>query len=184
MNDVDHGQDWAFGSADRQTFLAAAAQIGDDITKTAVWHQDRCNWVGATPEATVASRAAVAYAALGPDLYGGTAGVGLFLAELAAATGEPLTRRVGLGALRQAQRRTEDLPSNLAMSLYTGGLGVAVASAQAAHRLQDADLLESSRTILKWALATSSTSDYDLLGGWLARSMAYSFSDTNSTTTP
>ena len=39
---------------------------------------------------------------LGPDLYGGTAGVGLFLAEIAAVTEDADSRRTALGALKHA----------------------------------------------------------------------------------
>ena len=53
-------------------FLETAASIGDRIASDAIWHDGRCSWVGATDEPTVAHR--VEMRALGPDLYGGTAG--------------------------------------------------------------------------------------------------------------
>jgi len=41
-------------------------------------------------------------AALGPELYGGTSGIAIFLAQLFALTGELELRRTAEGAIRQA----------------------------------------------------------------------------------
>ena len=48
-------------------FLDQARRIGEDICRDAVWHEDRCNWVGAVREEVAPGQPAIAYAALGPD---------------------------------------------------------------------------------------------------------------------
>src|SRR4051794_9676620 len=77
--------------SDRESkdLLQVASLIGQRLARQAVWHQGRCNWVGASPnDQGRDGRVSVVYRALGPDLYDGTSGVALFLAELYAATGE------------------------------------------------------------------------------------------------
>jgi lantibiotic modifying enzyme len=88
-------------------FVDQARRIGEDICRDAIWHEDRCNWVGAVREEAAPGQPAIAYAALGPDLYGGTSGVALFLAHLHAATGDEAARRSALGAIRQALHAVE-----------------------------------------------------------------------------
>src|SRR5207249_10174819 len=73
-------------------FLEAARRIGRGLVRSAYWAADRglCNWVGrSTQELTqVGAPIVPTVAALGPDLYGGSAGVALFLAQLAAIAGD------------------------------------------------------------------------------------------------
>src|SRR4051794_18264575 len=64
------------GVMSSERHLAAAAAAGRGIVADAVWFEGRCNWIGAS-SGTVGR-----YQALGPTLYKGTAGVGLFLAHL------------------------------------------------------------------------------------------------------
>jgi lantibiotic modifying enzyme len=64
--------------------LRTADGIGSRLGRQAIWHGNRCNWVGAQPieRHPGGLYQGVTYEALGPDLYSGTAGVALFLAEL------------------------------------------------------------------------------------------------------
>lgn len=119
--------------------LDTAAGIGAEIVGTAVWKDERCNWVGAMPEETPDGRARLAYRALGADLYGGTAGVGLFLAELANLTGDVDFRRTALGALRHAISHADD-PTSSGHGLYAGRPGIALALMLAARALDQQDL--------------------------------------------
>lgn len=110
--------------------LDTAAAIGRRLAREAIWHEGICNWVGASPEAGPGGSLAISYAALGPDLYGGTSGVALFLAELYLATGEEQLRRTALGALRQALVGARRLSAPVRPALYAGGVGVALAAAR------------------------------------------------------
>jgi lantibiotic modifying enzyme len=80
------------------------------------------------------------YGALGGDLYDGTSGIAVFLADLAVETGDELVRHTALGAIRQAIKAA---PAD--SGLYTGGLGIAFAAARIGTRLDIPDLLEAAR---------------------------------------
>ena len=122
-------------------FLDAAAAIGRRIASDAVWYDGCCNWIGAAAEPVVPHRAELS--ALGPNLYGGTAGIGLFLAHLSAATADPTARRTAVGALRHAVRHA--VPRD---GFHSGSLGIAWAAARAAALLDEEDLRTSARTVL------------------------------------
>ena len=84
------------------------------------------------------------YHALEPNLYDGTAGIGLFLAELAAVTGTPRCAGPRLGALRQAAVRA---PARRREGFHAGSLGIAWAAARAAEVLEEEELEASARTL-------------------------------------
>ena len=127
-------------------FLDAAASIAHRIVTDAVWHEGRCNWTGAVVDPAVPWRLEVR--ALGPGLYDGAAGVGLFLAQLAALTGDAAVRRTALGALRQAIMRAPALPVDRRDGFHAGALGIAWAAVRAAELLEEDELREGARVVL------------------------------------
>ncbi|HXN36563.1 MAG TPA: lanthionine synthetase LanC family protein [Solirubrobacteraceae bacterium] len=120
--------------------LQAAISLGQQLVDEAVWHEGRCNWIGAWPTEGPGGTAAITYTALGPDLYGGTSGIALFLAELFGATSEEGFRRTSLGALRQAISTAPQLPPEVRPALYSGALGIALAAALASPLIDVAEL--------------------------------------------
>lgn len=134
-------------------FLDAAASIGRRIVADAIWHGGRCSWMGAVVHADEPWR--VEYRALEPNLYDGTAGVGLFLAQLATATGEPAAHRTAVGALRHAVEHAPDMPPDGRDGLHAGSLGVAWAAARAAALLNEEELRESAELVLAEARPSS-----------------------------
>ena len=127
--------------------LIAAAAAGRRIVEEAVWHDGRCNWLGAT------SGAVGRYQALGPTLYKGTAGVGLFLAHLGRATGDADARRTALGALRHAVGSSSERP-DLA-GFHVGATGIAWAAVTASALLDAPELRERAGDVLNPAIGTS-----------------------------
>jgi lantibiotic biosynthesis protein len=123
-------------------YLDVAYSLGQQLAKTAVWHGDRCNWVGALGDSRARGHATLA--ALGPDLYSGTSGIALFLAELHASTGDTVVRHTALGAIRQALSRVGGgtTTATIGSGLYKGRLGIAVAAAQVGTRLRQGHLLD------------------------------------------
>lgn len=121
-------------------FLAAAGRIGRRIADDAIWHDGRCNWIGAVENATEPSRAK--YRALDASLYDGTAGVGLFLAQLSAVNGDAAVRRAAVGAMRHAA-------ASQAMQdgFHGGRLGRTWAAVRAAALLDDEELRASARRL-------------------------------------
>lgn len=152
-------------SADPDSLLMAATRISEEIVAGAVWHGDRCSWVGAMPEEAPGGRTVLTFRALGPDLYAGTAGVGLFLAELASITGDRDSRRTALAALRQAVSRVDDIPHFSEPGLYAGRPGVALALALAARALDDTELDTAAREITPANEKRDSPTEHDLMAG-------------------
>jgi lantibiotic biosynthesis protein len=132
-------------------YLDVAHSLGRLLAKTAVWHRDRCNWVGARPLEISGKGERSALHTLGPDLYGGTSGIALFLAELHAATGDTVVGHTALGASRQALSRVVDAATSAAIGsgLYEGRVGIAVAAAQVGARLGHGYLLDQAATLAK-----------------------------------
>ncbi len=118
------------------SLLEAARALGDSLCRNAHWHRERCNWIGrssreANPESRVLRHCA---GALGATLYSGTAGVGMFLAQLFAFSGSPEHRRAALGSARQALRSiTEGDVDRPPLAYFSGQLGVARAASKIAR---------------------------------------------------
>src|SRR5215475_3372038 len=93
------------GAMTRQSpLVTAAAALGTSLCASAYWHDGRCNWVGRSareaPDPSLPLTPTVT--ALGPELYGGTAGIALFLAHLFERTGGDDVLQTSLGAIRRA----------------------------------------------------------------------------------
>jgi lantibiotic modifying enzyme len=120
--------------AERQQFLAVADALGARLCRDAVWDGRRCNWLGDSME-FVDGAWQVAHRSFGPDLYGGTSGIALFLARLFAATGERLFRKTAVGALEQSLSRWSALASPFRAGFYSGLTGAAYALVRCAPLL-------------------------------------------------
>ncbi|HEV2814717.1 MAG TPA: T3SS effector HopA1 family protein, partial [Solirubrobacteraceae bacterium] len=84
-----------------ERFLAAARGIADGLVHAAIWHEDRCTWLGDAIEPN-GERWVVVTRTCDGHLYGGTAGVAHFLARVAAITGDGEAARTARGALAHA----------------------------------------------------------------------------------
>jgi lantibiotic modifying enzyme len=111
-------------NSSRNQFLETASRIGARICRDAIWSQGRCNWLGDSME-KLDGAWKVAHRALGPDFYGGTCGIALFLDRLHALTGEPLFRETAEGAMLQACSRIPHIAPSLRRSFYLGLTGIA-----------------------------------------------------------
>ena len=147
--------------------VAAAVRLADRICDDAVWHEDRCTWLGAASRQVGGTWRPVVTSA-GGDLYEGTAGVGWLLAQVGARTGERRHRATALGALRHAALRHAAAPG-----LWTGVDGVAVAAAGIARATgadEAAGIADRLRQQVATRLATATPRDvaagpHDLLAG-------------------
>ena len=116
--------------------LDAAVLVGRSLCRAAQWDEAGrlCNWMGRTTLTAAGSGAILlAASALGPDLYGGSAGVALFLAQLYTLAGVALFRRTALGAIDRSILQFQKSPgkSPAPLSFFVGRLGMAYA----AHRV-------------------------------------------------
>jgi lantibiotic modifying enzyme len=155
-----------------QGFLAVAADVGRELCRAAHWDREGhlCNWVGRSVRelATVGGPLVPTAAALGPDLYGGSAGVALFLAQLAAVTGDAECRRTACGAIARSIRRVkrEAAAGAPSLSFHAGPLGVAHAAHRVAGLLAEPGLGDEVDALLKIVVrAAGEPHVLDLLGG-------------------
>lgn len=149
-------------------YLEASVRIGEQIVRDAFWHMDRCNWVGAQPRESehAGHRANIVYRALGPELYSGTSGVSLFLAELYRVTGDPAVRDTALGALRHAFSRLDLIPPSVRIGLFTGWTGISLVAARVAMLLDDPSLLDQAKDLAKHATnQPCERNDFDMISG-------------------
>jgi type 2 lantibiotic biosynthesis protein LanM len=151
---------------ERQIHLEVAAQIGRTITKQAIWCEDRCNWLGFVPlDRSIVPLLQVAYTALGSELYSGTSGIALFLAELFAVTGDTEPRRAALGAIRQALSRVDDLPRPARAGFFIGWIGIAFVAARLGRLLQKEELLREASRLVRRCKRDLENGEFDLLYG-------------------
>jgi len=155
-----------------EAYLETAHSIARRLVEEGVWDGKKCNWIGArltTNMGRSTRRSPVLeHAALGPDLYSGTAGVALFMAEEHALTGDQQVKEAALGAIRQALDYTSLIPEHLRFGLYTGWMGVALAAARVGVLTQEACLLEQAQSLsllCAQSLVRNGTHEQDLMGG-------------------
>jgi len=123
-------------------FLEIAGAIGRRLCDDSIWGQDRCTWLGPQPNTRPDVQLTIPLAEVGPALYEGTAGIALFLAEVAWRTDDRRTRRVSIGAVRQALARGDDMPRQGRDGLFGGRTGVAVAAAHVGRLLDVPELVD------------------------------------------
>ena len=155
-------------SLHRDAFLDASTQIGQRIADEAFWHEGRCNWIGAEPveRRERGERSPLTYRVLGPDLYSGTSGVALFLAELYAVTRNQDFRRSALGAIHHSLACCDSIPSRLRLGLFTGWTGIALAAVRIGRILDQPELDHRARNLLVRVLAEQfDRSEFDMISG-------------------
>jgi hypothetical protein len=143
-------------------WLDAAHAIGIRLCRDALWHDDRCSWIGVSTR----DPSGRTYSSLGPDLYAGTAGIGLFLAELHRLTGDRLSRQTAKGAIRQAVARESAAPTASRLGLFTGASGIALAAARIGLLLHEEELIAAADRLLDHtARAHQPNGELDLMSG-------------------
>ena len=126
---------------DAHAALSVAARLADHLCDTAFRHGDRCTWMGITQDAEDGSdQVDFTYGTLGPDLYGGTCGVALFLSEASRRTGDRRWRDTALAGIAHALDRLDTIPPQARAGFYSGHVGVAYAAALIGRSLERADL--------------------------------------------
>ncbi len=151
-----------------EMFLHTAHQIGQRLVQEALWYQDQCNWLGASywSDGSQQRQPQQVYRALGPELYDGTSGIALFLAELYAITRDAEIRQTALGAIRQALARVDIIPPIHRMGLYSGWMGIALAAARIGAVLGEGALLHQSKQLAARAMHEHQDQrEFDLIYG-------------------
>ena len=144
-------------------FLDTADELGRRLSKEALWHENRCNWLGAQSLTDFQNGGAgPVYKPLDATLYSGTSGVALFLAELYVACGSSEVRGAAVGAIQHALKH----PPKNGFGLYTGTLGVTFAASRVGVLINEEEFLERASHLIhecvnKWQAPIG----FDLLSG-------------------
>jgi lantibiotic modifying enzyme len=153
--------------------FGAAVRIGTALCRSACWDTvgRSCNWIGRSAAEVAGPGGMIApiSEALGHDLYSGSAGIALFLAELHALTGDEQHRRTARGAIarslrRHAIRADEDAPTRL--SFFVGALGLAYVAWRVSVLIEDPELRsEVDPIVARLGPALSVPHGLDVIGG-------------------
>ncbi|MHB8271913.1 lanthionine synthetase LanC family protein [Bradyrhizobium sp.] len=147
-----------------QDAIEVAATIGFGIARRALWSGDRCTWFDAIP--TMPTQNPATSTTSGCDLYGGTSGIALFLAQAATRSGDGLLRRTARGALRQAAARAGGYAASAPHGFYGGAAGTGCALVLAGQELGDAEAIAAGRALLLDLPTDASVPDVtDIIGG-------------------
>ncbi len=134
---------------DVEAALSVAARIADHLCDTALRHGDRCTWMGMTQDAEDSSYAVdFTYESLGPDLYGGSSGVALFLSEASRRAGNLRWRDTALAGIHHALNQLDTIPPPTRAGFYTGQVGIAYVAARIGQSLERSDLKAQAVTVL------------------------------------
>jgi hypothetical protein len=143
--------------------LDRAARLARGLAGSALWSGDRCTWLDA--QAGGPGVAAVTRP-VGADVYAGTSGVALALAQVAVVTGDRAVARTAAGAARQAVARVEGIPVGHRLGYFAGQAGAAAAVAAVGRALDDGQLVDSGTRLLHTLRRTPLRSaDRDLVTG-------------------
>lgn len=144
--------------------LAVARRIGNALVESAIWHENRCTWFGAINEIHGPDAPQLMSQTLPHSLYGGTAGVALFFAELYAATDDIRFKDTAKGALYQTLAQ-----DNIAApGFYSGGIGLAYAALRFGQLTGDTTFSKPAEGLITDSIAASKTTDILELGAGLA----------------
>jgi lantibiotic modifying enzyme len=148
--------------------LEAAMSIGRMLCATAYSHEGHCNWVGRSPREVIEPGMPITptVMALGPELYTGTAGIALLLAQLHARTRLEEARTTARGAMQQALWRSDDVPAGVRRSFYSGLVGIAYAAVRVGTLIDDPRLIADGLQLAHRAVVSRDENNLlDLIGG-------------------
>jgi lantibiotic modifying enzyme len=150
---------------DGARFVDLAEAIGHALVRDALWSGSRCGWTGDAMEYHE-DRWQVVHRMTGPELYSGTAGIGLFLAELAALRRNGEITATAAAALRHALDGAAAVPPSISVSFYSGLTGIACAAWRGAILLELPELSRGVRDLVPLLLAADvEAAPLDVVGG-------------------
>src|SRR5205807_327825 len=147
------------------TFLHAAEKVGARLCSDAQWSGDYCTWVGAALERS-GSQSQVTRGIVGPEIYSGSSGIGLFLAYLFSCTHEQNFKKTAEGAIRYAHSHLDRLSSADNFGFYSGLTGLAYVMAESARIFSTQQFAEQSLAILRGLNPSAANSlRWDIVSG-------------------
>lgn len=135
-------------SAGPEVFLDAALRIGRRIAADAKWEGDGCTWQIMSPDRSEPGLRRAVAATAGGAIYEGTAGIALFLAELARIEGDQELARTAVGAIRFALVDGQG-QSDSSYGYHSGRVGIAYAAARVGELLDRPELYGEAEALLR-----------------------------------
>lgn len=143
--------------------LDVATGIGFGIVRRAFRYEDRCAWFDAVPPMPGGNPATSVSGSA--DVYGGSAGIALFLAQLAKRVDDPTLRRTARAGMRHALARAERGAAGV-LGFYGGAAGIAAAAVLAGRELGDEAFVErGAALLLRLPIHSPDPLGSDLVGG-------------------
>ncbi|HTT70594.1 MAG TPA: type 2 lanthipeptide synthetase LanM family protein, partial [Anaeromyxobacteraceae bacterium] len=157
------GQAQAAGTIGPEEILLAARALGDELARRALVHDRSATWLGLTQP----GEGHWTLTPLGLDLYDGLPGVALFLAYLAALTGEGRYAELAQAALRTMRQFLAEGRSEVtSLGAFNGLGGVIYALAHLEALLADRGLLHEARAAVDCVPSRVQHDQYlDVIGG-------------------
>ncbi len=107
----------------KDKYLKAAHNIGKKLAKEAIWHENRCNWIGHSLE-VVDNQYQVTVKACSQEYYNGLTGIAVFLAELYEYTKDRIILHTLEGAVNNIIKQSEDKLNLGDFGVFSGKLGI------------------------------------------------------------
>ena len=131
------------------SYLDVANAIAEHLCETAVEHEGRIAWLGSDQDGDGDDLSDFTYSTIGPNLYEGTIGIALFLAEMYKRTGNHSFKATADGAVEYTLANWARMETHFRFSLYVGSLGAAYALARVGDLTHRDDFLEQARRVLE-----------------------------------
>ncbi|NEJ20697.1 hypothetical protein GR247_11025 [Rhizobium leguminosarum] len=144
--------------------LDAATLIGNHIAQQAFSTEHGCFWLSQelVPSPNGGS---IVVRSSSFDLYGGATGVALFLADLAAATGDRAFKEIAIQAMHYSYWLAEVDIAHKSIGLFDGITGLGLASIIIGDLCSEPHLIEKGHVFLSGAIRESSLTDLDVISG-------------------
>jgi lantibiotic modifying enzyme len=149
-------------------FLDAAVRIGERLCAEALHDGNRCTWFGGSME-PVGGEWIGTRRTFGGDIYAGTAGAALFLAQLHRFAPSEKVRATALAALEQALDRAERDASLSPGALYTGAFGIGFAAAEGGATLDAETMAQRGVALAHRHAEAVDPQMFDVVGGTAGR---------------
>lgn len=134
---------------DRIAAGRVAEGVADFLVETACWHRDRCAWLGWMHDSDEDSdELRFRYGTLAPDLYGGVAGIALFLAEAFGRLGDVRLLNTAVAGLHHAIDKAHRISFETQFGWYQGRVGIGGGAVWAGLRLGREDLVHRGKRLL------------------------------------
>jgi lantibiotic modifying enzyme len=146
-----------------EIYADVAQGIAAVLCRDAIRDGDRCNWLGDAME-SVDGRLRNVHRSFSGDLYGGTSGIALFLAEADRIRPDVLFRRTARAAIEHALR-DDSMTGARRLGFYTGATGIGFAAVRAGELFEEQALVDRGLALVERSSVVDDASTADILSG-------------------